>query len=182
MNLHDDWTEIRHIFARPFYASIATIDNAGHPHVTPIGSLILHSEPGKGFWFEVFTRNAPRNLEQDPRLCAMAVDTRLRLWGRALLTGRFPSAPGIRLTGIAGPRREPTPRETELFQRRVKWARRTRGYDLLWKNFNRGREVTFDQVLPIRLGRMWPPRPEVKGGRNGTSRQTMRQTPPEDRK
>lgn len=161
MNLNDDWPQIRHIFARPFYASVATVDGDGHPHVTPIGSLLLHREPGRGFWFEVFTRELPRNLERETRLCAMAVDTRLTLWGRALLTGRFPTAPGVRLAGVAGPRRRPTDREADLFRRRVRLARWTRGHDLLWKNFKHGREVTFDRVLPLRLGRMWPPRPEA---------------------
>ncbi len=158
MNLRDDWAEIRRIFARAFYASIATVDADGRPHVTPIGSLILSREPGRGFWFERFTTTLPRNLEGDSHLCALVVDTRLRLWGRALLTGQFPKAPGLRLRGTAGARRQATDRERELFQRRVRFARWTRGHQLLWSNFDRGREVTFDEVLPLRLGRMWPPR------------------------
>lgn len=162
MNLHDDWTEIRHLFARAPYASIASVGADGHPHVTPIGSLILHQEPGRAFWFEVFTSALPRNVEKEERVCAMAVDTRLRLWGRALLSGRFPSAPGLRLTGVAGTRRPPTDREVEWFRRRVRPARWTRGYRLLWTNFEGGREVRFEEALPIRLGRMWPPRAAPK--------------------
>jgi uncharacterized protein len=157
VNLDNDWDAIRHVFAPAFYASIATVGADGLPHVTPIGSLILHREAGSGFWFEVFSATMPRNLDRQPRLCAMAVDTRLRLWGRALLSGRFPAAPGIRLTGVAGARRPATEREIQLFRRRVRAARWTRGYQLLWRDFAWGREVTFDRVLPIRLGRMWPP-------------------------
>ncbi len=159
MNLNEDWLEIRRVFARSFYSSIATVDADGLPHVTPIGSMILLREPGRGFWFERFTTTMPRHLDQQSELCAMAVDTRLSLWGRALVTGRFPAAPGLRLAGTAGARRKATEREQALFQRRVRWARWTRGYDLLWREgFDTGREVTFDRVLPIRLGRMWPPR------------------------
>ena len=158
MNIAQDWTAIRHCFARARYASIATVDPEGHPHVTPIGSLVLHREPGRGFWFEVFTRAMPGHLERNARLCVMAVDTRLTLWGRALLAGRFPSAPGVRLVGTAGTRREPTEQEVEWFQKRVRPVRWTRGHDLLWKNFRWGREVTFDEVLPIHLGKMWPGR------------------------
>lgn len=158
MNLEQDWNEIRRIFARSFYTSIATVDAEGLPHVTPIGSLLLHPESGRGFWFERFTTTMPRHLERDAHLCALAVDTRLRVWGRALLAGRFEAAPGVRLAGIAGARRQATQREMELFQRRVKLVRWTRGYKILWSRFGSGREVTFDRVLPIRLGRMWPPR------------------------
>jgi uncharacterized protein len=158
MDLHADWDEIRHVFARTFYASIATVDADGCPHVTPIGSLVLDREPGRGFWFELFTREMPKNLDARSRFCAMAVDTRLRLWGRALLAGRFPVAPGVRLLGTAGERRAATEREIELFRRRVRPLRFTRGYDLLWREVSRGREVRFDQVLPLRLGAMWPPR------------------------
>ncbi len=161
MTLDDDWSEIRRLFARSFYTSIATVDADGLPHVTPIGSLILHREPGRGFWFERFTATMPKHLERESRLCALAVDTRLHLWGRALLTGRFPSVPGIRLSGAAGARRTATPREMEIFQRRVRPARWTRGYRLLWSRVDSGREVTFDRILPIRLGRMWPPRSDL---------------------
>lgn len=156
MNLDDNWPEIRRIFARSFYASMATVNAEGFPHVTPIGSLLLHREPGRGFWFEMFTTALPRHLDGDSRLCAMAVDTRLSLWGRALVSGQFPRAPGIRLSGLAGVRRAATTREQELFERRVRLVRWTRGYKLLWSRFGAGREVTFDRALPIRLGPMWP--------------------------
>lgn len=158
MNIENDWTDIRHLFARARYASIATVDPEGRPHVTPIGSLVLDRAPGRGFWFEIFTRSMPGHLERDARLCAMAVDTRLSFWSRALLAGRFPTAPGIRLVGVAGARREPTEQEVEWFQRRVRPVRWTRGHDLLWKEFRWGREVAFEEVLPIRLGKMWPGR------------------------
>jgi hypothetical protein len=159
LTLDQDWDEIRRLFARTFYTSIATVDADGRPHVTPIGSLLLHREPGRGFWFERFTTAMPRHLEGDSHLCALAVDTRLLFWGRALLAGRFATAPGVRLAGVAGPRRPATEREMELFQRRVKLVRWTRGYQKLWSRFGSGREVTFDRILPLRIGRMWPPRP-----------------------
>ncbi|MEM1203028.1 MAG: pyridoxamine 5'-phosphate oxidase family protein [Acidobacteriota bacterium] len=159
MNLHDDWNEIRHIFARSVYASMATVDADGHPHVSPIGSLVLHREPGRGFWFERFTTALPRHLDTDPRLCAMAVDTRVTLWGRALVAGRFPQAPGIRLRGTAGDRRPGTERELDLFKQRVRATRWTRGHKLLWEGLAHGRDVVFDEAIPLRIGALWPPRP-----------------------
>ncbi|MDA8018828.1 MAG: pyridoxamine 5'-phosphate oxidase family protein [Thermoanaerobaculia bacterium] len=158
MNLRDDWLEIRRTFARAPYASMATIDSDGHPHVTPIGSLFLDKEPGRGFWFEKFTSRMPRNLDANPKICVLAVDMRLRLWLRALVSGRFPSSPGFRLAGTAGARRPATEREMSYFHRRVRPFRWTKGYDLLWRDFSAGREVVFDEVKPIRLGAMWPPR------------------------
>lgn len=168
MNLYDDWSEIRRIFARSLYAAIATVDADGHPHVTPIGSLILDREPGRGFWFERFTVELPRHLDRDERFCALAVDTRIRFWARALFAGRFPIAPGVRLAGVAGSRRPASERESELFRRRVRRARWTRGYRMLWEGMASGREVTFDRVLPLRIGAMWPPRPRKRSGGAGT--------------
>lgn len=158
MDLHNDWPEIRRIFARAFFSSIATVDDEGRPHVTPIGSLVLLDEPGRGFYFERFTATMPRHLERDAQLCAMAVDMRLSLWLPSLIRGRFPTAPGLRLAGSTGPRRDATEREAELFLRRVKPLRWTRGYKMLWDGMSQGREVRFDRVLPLRIGRMWPPR------------------------
>ena len=164
------WPEIRRVFARSIYASIATVDPEGWPHVTPIGSLLLHRQPGRGFWFERFTRQMPQNLERETRLCVLAVDTRISLWGRALVAGRFPEAPGFRLAGIAGARRAATEREFELFRRRVRFASWTRGYQKLWGGLAAGREVTFDRVLPIRLGQMWPARsPSVRDPRQSVA-------------
>ncbi|MEO1365890.1 MAG: pyridoxamine 5'-phosphate oxidase family protein [Acidobacteriota bacterium] len=157
MDLRSDWPEIRRVFARAPYSSIASVDADGRPHVSPIGSLVLHREPGRGFFFERFTAALPRHLERDGELCALAVDMRLSLWLRALLRGAFPTAPGIRLSGRAVAHREATEREVELFQRRVRPVRWTKGYRLLWSGLARGREIHFDRVLPLRVGRMWPP-------------------------
>lgn len=157
MDLHDDWPEIRRIFARAYFSSIATVDPEGRPHVTPIGSLVLLEEPGQGFYFERFTATLPRHLDRNAQLCAMAVDMRLSMWLRALVRGAFPTAPGLRLAGTATRRRPATEREAELFLRRVKPTRWTRGYKLLWDGMAGGREVRFDRVLPLRIGRMWPP-------------------------
>ena len=156
MDLHKDWPEIRRVFARAYFSSIATVDPDGRPHVTPIGSLLLHEQPGRGFYFERFTANLPRHLDRDSRLCALAVDMRLSKWLRALIRGAFTTAPGLRLAGTAIHRRPATEREVELFRRRVRPALWTRGGKLLWDGMADGREVHFDRVLPLRIGRMWP--------------------------
>ena len=171
MNLSDDWPEIRRIFARAFFSSIATVTADGQPHVTPIGSLVLLDEPGRGFYFERFTATLPRHLERDAQLCAMAIDTRWSLWLPSLIRGRFPTAPGLRLAGRASKRRAASERETELFLRRVRPVRFTRGYKLLWDGMAHGREVRFDRVLPLRIGRMWPSRaPAVPSSAGGATR------------
>lgn len=51
------------------------------------------------------------------------------------------------LAGTAGARRRPTDWEAAAFRRRVRLLRWARGYDLLWKNFEHGREVHFDSAL-----------------------------------
>jgi hypothetical protein len=95
-----------------------------------------------------------RNLRHDPRITVLAVDSSKSRWLGALMRGRFSVLPGIRLTGIAGPRREATDEERNRFLRRVRWLRRFKGHDLLWKELRFVREVTFDSARPVRTGVM----------------------------
>ena len=68
------------------------------PCVTPIGSVAL-TEPGRGFYFEEFPTRLPRNLRRDPRVSILGVNSSRLFWLRALLFGRFPAPPAIRLGG-----------------------------------------------------------------------------------
>ena len=57
MQLIENWKVIKRLFNRSFNSSfhyaLATVNDKGEPHVTPIGSLIL-LEPGHGVYFEEF--------------------------------------------------------------------------------------------------------------------------------
>jgi hypothetical protein len=158
MNPRDHWRLVRRVFASAFASSrsyaVATVGADGAPHVTPIGSLILQ-RPGQGFFFEEFPQQLSKNLDRDPRLCVLAVDSGRWLWLRALFTGRFARPPAVRLRGRAlGAAREATAAERALWLRRVRVLRPLRGHRLLWANMRRVRDVAFEEVEPVECGSM----------------------------
>ncbi len=152
-----DWETTRQAFRRGFRTSfhyaVATVGEDGAPHVTPIASVVL-TDPGRGFFFDIFTAQLGRNLDRDPRVCVMAVDSGVRFWLGSLRRGRFASPPAIRLAGTAGPRREATPEERERWLRRVRPLRRLAGHRHLWGRLEYVRDLTFDRVVPVRMGIM----------------------------
>lgn len=152
-----DWVATTGVFKRAFRSSfhyaIATVGPDGAPHVTPIGSVML-TEPGRGIFFDVFTSHLSKNLDNDPRVCVMAVDTTKRFWLTSLARGRFDLPPAIRLAGTAGPRRAPTIDEQQRWLRRVRSIRRLKSHALLWGNLMHVRDLEFEETLPVRLGAM----------------------------
>lgn len=154
MNKEIDWTAIRRVIARSPFCSIASIDEDGRPRVTPIGSVYL-DRSGRGFFLERFTSGLPRNIDRNSPISLMAVDIRLGFWLGALVSGRFKSSPAIRLRGTAGPRRDATEKEREIFTRKVSKLRWTRGHRKLWRDFCYARDLDFREEIPLRLGTMW---------------------------
>ncbi len=152
-----EWQSVTSLFRRTFrstlHYSVATVGPDGAPHVTPIASVML-TEPGRGILFDIFTSRLALNLEHDPRLCVMAVDTTTRFWLTSLIRGRFGLSPAARLTGTAGPRRRATAKEQQRWLRRVRPLSRLRGHALLWGNLTHVRDLAFDEVVPVRLGAM----------------------------
>jgi hypothetical protein len=152
----DHWEVLERLFRRASFTSrayaIATVDAEGAPHVTPIGSLIL-TGPGRGFFFEDLTSQLSMNLDRDPRLCVLAVDSGLLFWLKALFRGRFSRPPAVRLRGrVTGPARDATQAERGLWLRRVRHVRFLRGHDLLWGGMGQARDVILDEVEPVNVG------------------------------
>ncbi|MBT3337964.1 MAG: pyridoxamine 5'-phosphate oxidase family protein [Anaerolineae bacterium] len=157
MSIMENWSEIKAIFKRSFRSSfhyaIATVSESGEPHITPIGSLVL-GKPGHGVYFEEFPHQLPRNLEGNQQVCVMAVDSGISFWFRSLLRGKFISPPAVRLYGVAGKRREATEKEIQLWQRRVRRVRFTKGHTMMWKKMRMVREVQFTHMEPVHMGEM----------------------------
>ena len=161
----DVWRLARRTLARgqsaSFHCAIASTNPDGHPYVSPIGSVRL-GEPGVGTYLDVFNAQLRKNLDLDPRVTVMAVDSGLRTWARALISGRFPTPPGVRLLGEAGPGRPATDDEKQAFQRSVGPALLTRGGKAMWGRFDDviARDLTFTGVVPVRIGStttgLWP--------------------------
>jgi hypothetical protein len=145
------------MFRRGFRSSrhfaVATVGEDGGPHVTPIASVIL-TEPGKGFFFDIFTARLGENLDRDPRVCVLAVDSGARFWLGSLRRGRFAAPPALRLVGTAGPRRPATAEERQRWLQRVRPVRRFVGHRRLWSRLDHVRDLTFDAALPVQMGIM----------------------------
>ncbi|MET0091313.1 MAG: pyridoxamine 5'-phosphate oxidase family protein [Candidatus Thiodiazotropha sp.] len=157
MDLFKDWEAIRTLFKASlkssFHFAIASVNEQGEPHVTPIGSLIL-DEPGRGYYFERFTQQLPKNLLHRQRVCVLAVNSGFGFWLGSLLRGRFAQPPGLRLYGTVSEPRAATEAERARWLRRVRPARFTRGHAMMWSEMDRVREIEFDRVDPVRIGKM----------------------------
>lgn len=157
MDIITHWSAVKLLFAKSFTTSfhyaIATVNQSATPHVTPIGSLIL-TTPGKGFYFEKFTRQMPINAENNKYICVLAVNSSRWYWFTSLIIGRFSSPPAVRLMGVLGERRHATVSEITKFQRRVFPLKFTKGYKKLWGDMTMVRELHFTAIEPIRIGAM----------------------------
>ena len=157
MQLDENWTEIRKIFAQSFRSSLhyalATVSEDGEPHITPIGSLILR-DAGQGFYFEEFPTQLTQNLAHNNRVSVLAVNSSRWYWIKSLFAGRFNTYPAIRLYATAGELREANEREIQLWQKRVRILKASKGHALIWKNMNMVRDLTFYKASPVSIGAM----------------------------
>lgn len=157
MEIGKHWETIRAVFEEGFkscsHFAVATVNEDGSPHVTPIGALILRQDR-TGFYFEENPISMPRNLERNPRVCILAVNADKVFWGQSLIEGKFLTSPAVRLMGRAGELREATEEEVAAWQEKIAIAKGTKGYTLLWEKFGRVRDITFDAFEPVLVGEM----------------------------
>ncbi len=163
MKIGNQWNQVKELFENAQktggYCSVATVNGDGFPHITPIGSLFL-LEDCQGVYWEKFPRIMKQNMEKDQRICAMAINSSQWYWIKSLYKGKFPFSPGIRLMGTAGKRTRATDHETAMWQKRIRYFKWSKGYDLLWSDMKYVRQVRFDAFEPVRAGAMssglWP--------------------------
>ena len=148
------WPEIRRLWQATGFGAFATSGPEG-PQVTPIGSVYLHPTEPRGYYHPIFAARLQRALTHDQRFELMFVDPGALTWLTALVRGRFDRLVAARLKGHAvGVRRPATEQEVELWRRRVRAVRWTRGHDLLWREVRFVQELSFDALIPVRFGAM----------------------------
>ena len=135
------------------YVSVASVDANNVPTVSPIGSLLLNRD-GTGFFFEKFTSSIAKNTVENPHICVLAVNSSFWYWLTSLFKGKFPIYPSIKLYGRVGEKREAKPEEKVRFLKRVKAAKGTKGYTLLWEGMSQVREIDFYHFETTKLGAM----------------------------
>jgi hypothetical protein len=157
MEIGNHWKTIQLVFEQSLNSSlhyaIATLNEDGSPHITPIGALFLR-EDHSGFYFEVFSINMRTNLDRDQRVCVLAVNSSLFFWQSSFFVGRCETPPSVRLMGTVGQRREATEEEAARWRKHVEFAQGTKGYDLLWKDMRFVRNMYFDSFEPVHMGEM----------------------------
>ncbi len=121
--------------------------------MAPYSSLIL-GEEAQGFYFDEFSRHMSQNLERDQRICVLLLRNSKWFWMKAVLLGRFDHAPGIRLMGTVGKKREATSQEIGAFRKPLKKLRIFKGYQPLWGRMKRGREISFESFETVNCGPM----------------------------
>ena len=157
MEIDTHWHSVKILFKKAFsssfHYSVASIDENGKPHVTPIGSLIL-GEPGHAVYFEEFTSKLPVNISANKFISVMAVNSSKWFWLKSLIQGEFSELPALRLNGEAGTLREATPVEVKVWQKRVKSVSFTKGHKIMWRRMGMVREVVFTSIEPVHIGLM----------------------------
>jgi hypothetical protein len=153
----DKWNLIRPIFDNAFkscmHFSMATVNEDGSPHITPIGSLILR-EDSSGYFFDEYCTRTRENIARNPRVCFLAVNADRTFWVKSLIKGKFATSPAVRLMGTVGELREATSEEIAAWQSRVAFARPTRGYQIMWGRMHSVRNIQFDSFEPMSTGKM----------------------------
>ena len=157
MNIDNDWNTVKRTFDSAIKSSkhtaIATSDQNGNPHITPVGFVFL-GEKGRVFYFEKYSKTIPENLTYNKNVCLLLVNSSTGFWASSLFKGRFSGLPGIRLYGQAGELRKPSPEEERLLAARIGIKRRLRGSQLIWDNMDKVRDIHITALRPIEYPRM----------------------------
>lgn len=157
MEIKERWQEIKAVFEAAslssLHVSMATVNEAGEPHMAPIGSLIL-GENCDGYYLEEFPVRLSRDLDRKSPVSVLAVNSDLNFWMTSLTEGKFKSYPGFRLTGRSLGRRRATAEEVETWHQRVRFAEGLKGHDIMWKNMKTVRLLKFESCCPVLCGEM----------------------------
>ncbi len=144
---------VKPLFSGAVYCSVATINEQGQPHVTPIGSVVLNNK-NQGWFFQKFTKNIPKNIDHCPYATIMAVNDGKWFWLKSLFKGQFTSPPAMRLLVKLGELRPATATEADKFKRRVSLFKHTKGYAMMWQDMAQIREFDIIEYKPIHIGKM----------------------------
>jgi len=153
MDLKENWANIQTLLKKTKCCFVATVNEDGSPHITPIGSICLRNDQ-TGFYFEEFSQKMPKNFEHNNRICIMVMNSGTLFWLKSFFTGLCPSIPGVRLYGTVSERRMGSEEEIASFQERVKKLRKRKVHEILFKNMKYLREIKFDSFEPVNLGPM----------------------------
>jgi len=159
MKIIKDWNTIKqHIsdsFKSSLHVSIATVNKNNIPTITPIGTLFLNNNQ-TGFYFEKFSSGLTSNVENNNKVCVLAVNSNRFFWLKSLFYGQFKKPPALKLYGELGEKRKATEAEKHALSRRMRFTKSLKGNQYLWSDMEFVREIRFNNVESIKLGKMIP--------------------------
>ncbi|MDR1825055.1 MAG: hypothetical protein LBR27_06960 [Bifidobacteriaceae bacterium] len=151
LDLVTDWGKVRAYIRRAmnasFHVAFATVNEAGEPTVTPIGSLVLNGDP-TGLYMERFPRSIPANAEHNRHFCLLAENTRV---GAIVKQLRGEGWFGVKLYGLLGERRPATLAEVKRIQARVPFTKLKRFQQMLFGGTVYVRDLTFTRAEAVVL-------------------------------
>jgi hypothetical protein len=157
VQIEKHWKQICEVVAKgqasTIYCSIASVGLDGMPNVTPIGTVFLRDNL-TGYYFDHYTSALAKNLDANPNLCVMAVNSGFWFWLRSFWRGHFISPPGVRIYGKAGPLRPATAEEIALIESRVRPTKFLKGSRILWSGFTHVRDIVFTSFRPVTYPKM----------------------------
>lgn len=90
---------LRQGMSTSLHCSIASVNEDGSPHVTPIGSLQI-TGLGTGMYFDVFNETLACNVDRDPRVSILVVDSSRSFGSRC---SHEAASETIRVFGLSAP-------------------------------------------------------------------------------
>lgn len=157
MDIINDWKIIKkHVsdcFKTSLHVSIASVSTDGTPKITPIGTLFLNDNQ-TGFYFEKFSSGLSNNVENNSKICVLAVNSSKIFWIKSLFNGQFKKHPALKIYGELGEKRKASESELYALRRRMRSTKRLKGHQYLWQDMDLVREVTFTKVEKMKLGKM----------------------------
>lgn len=158
LDMHKDWRIIYSVFKRAQNAGLchnfSTINEDGTPNITPIGSLVLNANKPGGYYFDVFNRTLSENVDRNPNVAILAVDSRKLFWLKSVFARKFKTPPAIRLVGKVSARRPALPEEVKRCLDEVKPLKRIGASKTLGKRLKHLRQVEFARVDVVNIGAM----------------------------
>jgi len=140
MDISKNWNEILNVLSSGKksnrFFSIATVDQYGNPHITPIGHVFFRDDM-TGYYFDAFSKAMPKNFETNNRICLMAVNSSTLF-----------SAPAVRLFGEVGEVRDATEEEIDKLKKSISITSNLKGHKILWSDLTRVRDMKFTEFSP----------------------------------
>ena len=158
LDINNDWDIIVSVFKRAQNTGLchhfSTVNEDGTPNITPIGSLVLNLGSPGGYYFDVFNRTLSENLDRNPNVAILAVDSRKLFWLKSVFARKFKTPPAIRLIGKVGSRRPALAEEITRSLQEIQPLKRLGASKKLGKGLKNLRQIEFTRVDVLNIGAM----------------------------